>query len=165
MQPAGKLFKMSSPDWIAQQEKLLQRSKNPNNIKILTTCTNSSIPISSSDLQKNPLLQTNLFTRHGLIYARLAQAFAQLPQNKEYATIDLMELEDIGSSDLELCLSIFLLTQKYYKKYSNNLNRIKATIQIVMELGVASHKKTLNIICWNAISVKNKTDKQIPFRP
>ena len=74
-------------------------------------------------------------------------------------TIDLTELENISSSDLELFLSIFLLTQKYYNKYTNNLNRIKATIQIVKELEVASHKKTLNIISWN------KTDEQIPFRP
>ncbi|CAD1477408.1 unnamed protein product [Heterotrigona itama] len=68
------------------------------------------------------------------------------------------QLDQLKSADLNL-LRIITLIQKYYTTNilicTNNLDRVKATIQIKIA--------TLNIILWNATSVKNKTTELHKF--
>lgn len=55
----------------------------------------------------------------------------QLAQTKEYKIIEFTEkLEDISSSDLDFLLRIISLIPKYYTKCTNNMDWVKATMQI-----------------------------------
>ena len=78
--------------------------------------------------------------RHGKSYAQALPPpphptpLPLQPAGQQHSLNIVESIEQIQSADLDLFLNIISLIQNYYLNCTNNIDRVKATIQIIKEL-------------------------------